>query len=417
MKFASTLALAVATLAAGSPALAAKKEAPAAAPAAFQPQFGKPFRAAAGPVQAALKAQDAAAAKTQIDLLAATATTPDEKFYVGQFRLQVAGMLKDQKAQAAAIDEMLASGSAGLNENPGKFQYFSGLFAYQSNDFAKAAQQLKLASDAGYKADDLGIMLADASFRTNQPAQGAAAADKAFAEKKASGQPVPEAWYRVVVSQSYKAKDYTGTNRFMRQLITAYPTPSNWRDALVLYRDSAKLDPAQATDVYRLMRSAKALDGERDYYEYALFADQRGLPGEAKSVIDEGYALGKAPKTSKALADIYATSSGKIATDRASLAKSEAAANAGANGRVALNTGDAYLSYGEDAKAATLYRTALQKGGVDTDLVNTHLGIALARQGQNDAAKAAFALVKGPRAEIASYWVTWIDQKAGTPAA
>ena len=174
-------------------------------------------------------------------------------------------MLKDQKAQATAIDEMLASGSAGLNETPGKFQYFSGLFAYQANDFAKASQQLKLASDAGYKADDLGIMLADASFRTGQPALGAAAADKAFAEKKASGQPVPEAWYRVVVSQSYKAKDYSATNRFMRQLITAYPTPTNWRDALVLYRDSAKLDPAQATDDYRLMRSAKALDGERDY--------------------------------------------------------------------------------------------------------------------------------------------------------
>ena len=54
---------------------------------------------------------------------------------------------------------------------------------------------------------------------------------------------------------------------------------------------------------------------------------------------------------------------------------------------------------------------------MDTDLVNTHLGIALARQGQNDAAKAAFAQVKGPRAEIANYWTTWLDQRAATPAA
>lgn len=417
MKFASTLALAVAALAAGTPALAAKKEAPAAAPAGFQPQLGKPFRAAAGPVQVALKAQDTAAARTQIDALAATATSPDEKFYVAQFRLQLAGMLKDQKAQAVAIDEMLASGSTGVNETPGKYQYFSGLFAYQANDYTKASQQLKLASDAGYKADDLGIMLADSSFRTGQPALGAAAADKAFADKKATGQPVPEAWYRVVVSQSYKAKDYTATNRFMRQLVTAYPTPSNWRDALVLYRDSAKLDPVVATDVFRLMRAAKALDGERDYYEYALYADQRGLPGEAKSVIDEGYALGKAPRTSKAIADIYAVSSTKVAADRASLAKSETAAGAAATGKIAANTGDAYLGYGEDAKAAALYRIALQKGGVDADAVNTHLGIALARQGQSAEAKTAFTAVKGTRAEIASYWITWIDQKSGTPAA
>jgi hypothetical protein len=145
--------------------------------------------------------------------------------------------------------------------------------------------------------------------------------------------------------------------------------------------------------------------------------DQRGLPGEAKAVIDEGYALGKAPRTSKALADIYATSTGKIAADRASLAKSEAAANSSANGKLASGTADAYLGYGEDAKAAALYRVALAKGGVDTDAVNTHLGIALARSGQTAEAKAAFALVKGPRAEIANYWVTWLDQKAGTPAA
>ncbi len=226
---------------------------------------------------------------------------------------------------------------------------------------------------------------------------------------------MPEAWYRVVVSQTYKAKDYAATNRYMRAMIGDYPTPTNWRDALVLYRDAAKLEPTMAIDVYRLMRAAKALDGERDYYEYALFVDQRGLPGEAKAVIDEGYALGKAPKTSKAISDIYATSSAKIAADRASLAKSAGAANNAANGRVAANTADAYLGYGEDAKAAELYRTALSKGGVDNDAVNTHLGIALARQGQTADAKAAFAQVKGPRAEIASYWMTWLDQKAARP--
>jgi hypothetical protein len=418
MKLVSTLALAAVLIGGATPALAQKKKAAeAVASASFQPTLGKPFRTAAGPVQAALKAQDAAAAKTQIDALAAVATSPDEKFYVGQFRLQLAGITKDNKAQAAAIEEMLASGSAGINETPGKFEYFSGLFAYQANDFAKAAMRLKPASDAGYKADDLNIMLADASFRTNQSAQGMVAADKAFAEKRAAGQPVPESWYRVVVSSTYKAKDFANTNRYMRQLVAAYPTPSNWRDSLVLYRDAAKLDPAMSTDVFRLMRAAKALDGERDYYEYALFVDQRGLPGEAKAVIDEGYALGKAPRTSKAISDIYSTSNAKIAADRASLAKSEASANSAANGRVAANTADAYLGYGDDAKAANLYRVALQKGGVDADAVNTHLGIALARQGQNDAAKAAFAQVKGPRAEIASYWTLWLDQRAGKPAA
>ena len=99
-------------------------------------------------------------------------------------------------------------------------------------------------------------------------------------------------------------------------------------------------------------RLPKSLDGERDYYEYALYADQRGLPGEAKAVIDEGYALGKAPKTSKALADVYSAANAKIAADRASLAKSDAASTAAANGRVAANT---FLNLRQDTSLASLW--------------------------------------------------------------
>src|SRR3546814_12497972 len=40
----------------------------------------------------------------------------------------------------------------------------------------------------------------------------------------------------------------------------------------------------------RLMRAAGAMKGESDYYEYANSAYMKGLPGEAKAVIDEGVA-------------------------------------------------------------------------------------------------------------------------------
>jgi hypothetical protein len=47
--------------------------------------------------------------------------------------------------------------------------------------------------------------------------------------------------------------------------------------------------------------------------------------------------------------------------------------------------------------------------------VNTRLGIALARAGQKDAARAAFQAVNGAaRKEVAQFWVLWLDQ---TPAA
>ena len=59
-------------------------------------------------------------------------------------------------------------------------------------------------------------------------------------------------------------------DRFARALVAAYPTPGNWRDALLVYRDAGAGDPAldarhQAADA----RDRQALAGERDYIEFA----------------------------------------------------------------------------------------------------------------------------------------------------
>jgi Flp pilus assembly protein TadD len=80
---------------------------------------------------------------------------------------------------------------------------------------------------------------------------------------------------------------------------------------------------------------------------------------------------------------------------------------------LAANTGSAYLAYGENAKAIALFKLAQQKGGADADTVNTRLGIALARSGDKDGARAAFKAVTGAqRKDIADFWLLWLDQQA-----
>src|SRR3546814_20129930 len=96
---------------------------------------------------------------------------------------------------------------------------------------------------------------------------------------------------------------------------------------------------------------------------------------------------------------------------KASLPKLATQAKSAANGKLALGTADAYLGYADYAKAAALYQVALQRGGVAANVVNTRLGIALARSGQQYAAAAAFAKVSGePRATIAKFWQAWPKQ-------
>lgn len=410
MKLVSSLALGVAlVIGTTAPVAAQKKEKLAEAPAM---QLSKPFRAAAQTAQAALKANDFTSAETQVTAAEAAATTPDDKFVAGQLRLQLGGAIKNLAMQQKAVIAMLDSGSALANADRPRLNFYAGQAAYQANDFPRAIQYLTEAQRLGYSSSDTSLLLAEANFKSNNVPAGLAEVDKAIAASTAAGTKPPEAWYARAASVAYKSKLMGESAKWTRAQVRAYPTVENWRSALVIFRDSAQRDGQLNLDIFRLMRVTKSLAGERDYYEMASLAAERGLPGEAKSVLEEGTAVSAFPAASRPIGELRSMVAAKVAGDRASLAAAERQAASTSTGRVAAATADAYLGYGDNVKAAALYRTALSKGGVDTDAVNTRLGIALARSGQKADAKTVLASVKGPRAEIAAFWMLWLDQQA-----
>jgi hypothetical protein len=411
MTLMKSIALGAAVIAGGTmitPAAIAQEKASAAAPAV---KLGKAFREAAAPAQAALKANDTASAGTKIAAAEAAATTPDEKYVAAQLRLQLGGVLKDQAMQSAAVTAMLASGSAAATPDLPRLNFYAGNFAYQANDFTKAIQYLNESQRLGYATADAHLLLAEANFKTKQVPTGLGFVEKAIAVSTAAGQKPPESWYARAASQAYQAKLMADAAKWTREQVRAYPTSENWRSALVIFRDSAQREGGQLLDIFRLMRMTKSLAGERDYYEFAALSSERGLPGETKAVIDEGIAISAIPAKNVTLAGLRSSAAAKIAGDQASLASGERQATASATGRLAANTADAYLGYAQDAKAIALYRAALTKGGVDADAVNTRLGIALARSGDKAGARSAFQSVKGQRAEIAAFWLLWLDQQ------
>jgi hypothetical protein len=74
-----------------------------------------------------------------------------------------------------------------------------------------------------------------------------------------------------------------------------------------------------------------------------------------------------------------------------------------------VRVGNSYYGMGQYAKAADLYRQAVTKGGTDADVANLHLGMALARSGDKAGATAALSAVKGARADIAKYWLLYLQ--------
>jgi tetratricopeptide (TPR) repeat protein len=393
-------------LAAGGIALApvAAKKAEEARPLQMTPEVQKLLVEA----QAAQEKKDYATLQAKITAAEALAKTEDDHFQLGILTFNLGNGTNNPKLQAQGADEAIASNRA-TPEQLKQLLNVQGVAAYNAGDLAKAEAAFARLVQLDPNDGDSTITLAQIKQRNHKPAEAITLINQAIAAKKASGQPVPQEWYQRALGAAYEAK-LPGAVDMAVSLVSNFPTADNWRDALTVYRDTYKLDPVASLDVMRLIRAAHALKGERDYYEYASTALGKGLPGEAKAVMDEGSQAGAI--TVANFKDMQSLSGTKISMDKASLPGLEKQARSAKDGKLAANTGDAYLGYKEYAQAAGLYRDALQKGGVDVPTVATHLGIALALSGDKAGAQQAFAQVTGPRAMLAKFWTIWLGQKA-----
>ena len=131
----------------------------------------------------------------------------------------------------------------------------------------------------------------------------------------------------------------------------------------------------------------------------------------ARRRIDEGFAANAVSRDSKEIQQSLSEATAKSAGEQGKLAQMAKDALAAPGAKQAVATGDVLYGYGDYAKAAELYRAALGKSGVDTNLTNLHLGMALARAGDKAGATAALNKVEGPKAALAKYWLAWLASR------
>jgi predicted Zn-dependent protease len=234
---------------------------------------------------------------------------------------------------------------------------------------------------------------------------------RALKAKSAGGQKADENWYKRAIAIAYQAQ-LPSAMELSRQWVAAYPSPASWRDALRIYRRLGQPDQSAILDMLRLSRATGALDGDADFHSYAFLASEGSSPGEARAVIDEAIAAGKIDPNKKLFKEIIPILKANRELLREGLPAVEKNALADPAARLAMRVGEAYYGYGDYAKAAELYRAALSKSGADTSLLNLRLGMALARAGDKAGATAALNAVTGPRAELAKFWLLYLNNRA-----
>lgn len=407
---ASRIALGAALALGGYSAIATS---PAGAQAALtQPtRLTKQERAALATLVSAVQAQNWVAASAALPAAQAVASSDYARYLVANQMFAIAAGRNDPALQSAAVEALLGSGQVPATELPALYRARAS-FVQRSTDARR--QEAGLTQHLERAPNDVEALAALSEMKEalRKPAEALRVLDRAIEIRRNSGQPVPENWYRRALRLAFDNRLAPDSMKYARALLELYPSPSNWRDAVHVYRTLFGADPAAVLDAMRLTRSAKALAGERDYLELAQALSAGGLASESRAVLDEGVA-GRMIDPGEGQFKALLASSGKAAaTERAGLAARQAKASAPtATGAEALAVADATFATGNHARSAELYRIALEKGGVDAALVHNRLGIALALAGRRPEAELALRAVSGPRAELASLWLLWLNQR------
>jgi len=360
-------------------------------------------------LQTAVNAKDAANIPAKIAAAKAKAKTKDDQYIIAQLQLRAAIDANDNAAMAAGLQEVLNSGFLKPAEavpvylNLGKLQYN-----------AKAYDPAATAFDQVLKGDpnnvEALVLMAETRNSQSRPADAIALIQKAIAVRTSAGQKAEEAWYKRAVALSYNAK-MPSAPTLAREWVAAYPNPTNWRDTIRIYQMTTHAADAALLDSMRLARVTGSLAGENDYYRYASTLVTKGFPGEAKAVLDQGFAAKAIDKSKDMFSQLYGQASSRAQGDQASLVASAAAAKAAPDAKKAMVIAEAYYGYGDYSQSADLLRAALGKSGVDKDLANLRLGMALAQSGDKAGATAALNAAGGAQADLAKLWLAYLGQK------
>lgn len=402
--------LAVATLAAapaGVHAQGSDKKAAKPAGDTVRPEIGKPLQAA----QELMKAKKFKEALGRIKEADAVADkTPYEAFVTEQMRLSAALQGGDLATAEKAFDAIAGSDRMPAEQ---KLQIMRAISVthYQAKDYKRAVDWANRYLKAGGTDPAMRDVIKQAQFLAGDMAAAGKEIRAQIAAAEKAGKAPEKVDLELLANVGLKQNDQATYIEALEKLVRHYPTPAYWQDLIVrTQKQPGFARDRLALDVFRLMRAVGVMDQADDYMEAAQLALQATLPGEAKAIVEEGYAkgiLGAGPEADrhKRLRDLAVK---QAAEDRGTLDATAKEVGAAPTGGPAIRVGEAYASHGDYARAVPLIEQGLKKGGLkqpeDTRL---RLATILLAAGRTAEAKSALAAVKGTdgTAALARLWL------------
>ena len=215
-----------------------------------------------------------------------------------------------------------------------------------------------------------------------------------------------------------KMNDGAGYAYALEKVLIYYPKKEYWVDAIGRVQGRPGFPEHLQLDVLRLQEATGNLTDAAQYTAMAQLALGIAAPGEAKRVIDKGFAagvLGTGPGADeqRKLRDAAAK---QVVDDEKVLAQNAKDAAAAKDGNALVNVGYAMVSAGQYDKGIALMEQGIQKGGITRlEEARLHLAIAYLAAGQKAKAIAAFKSVQGgdATADLARLWLIHAQRSSG----
>lgn len=193
-------------------------------------------------------------------------------------------------------------------------------------------------------------------------------------------EPKPEEKYLEFQWEAYnKAGDQADANRVIDKLVTYYPKPDYWLNALAPLLKMNINDAQLQLNVYRLMNDVGVLKRANDYADMANLTYDAGYPGETVAVLQKAFAANAFTDQRDVMRyqHLLMSAMAKAQTDQASLPSQESKAEHASTGDALVAVGAAYLSYGQADKAISAIQKGIDKGGLKSmEQAELVLGIA-----------------------------------------
>jgi hypothetical protein len=349
---------------------------------ALRPEVGKPLQQA-GELLKANKAKEALAKVREADAVANK--TPAEQTTIDRMKGSAAQRAGDNATAIQAFESVFPKVSGADAAQVAE----SLAFAYSATkDWAKSGQWVQKAQAAGGNSAQLKQLQTYLQSQSGDYSAIARDAGAAVAAAEAAGKRPEEADLLRFADASQRTGNHAAYSTTLEKLLHNYPKKDYWNAYLGRLPRKPGFSDRFAIDVLRLRFATGTLTKTDEYMELTQLALQAGLPTEAKTIVDKGFAanvLGSGAEADrhKRLRDLTIKNEAQA---RAGIDQQATEAVASKDGAAMVNVGYALTTLGQADRGIALIEqgiaTKTLKRPEDAKL---RLGMALLLSGKNKA--------------------------------